>query len=178
VFFSISRKDAIRGTRIDLHYFKKGDIYMKRLGRAAVLTFLCLFLSNAAFAGPWLNNYQDALAQAKQRDKPILVVFAGEGWCPGCIAMEKDIFKKPDFLKYAADNLVLLKVNCINGKAWPKAGPCSTNLVPSCFLVGPGGKIWAKRIGYSGKGSPDGFIKWVTSKEDIHENGGSPGKSS
>ena len=146
-----------------------------RSSLSLLLVLVGLLLSpRAAFAGPWLTSYSDAQAQAKQKDKPLLIVFAGEGWCPGCIAMEKDIFSRPKFLKYADSNLVLMKVNCHNGKPWPKAGPAGTNLVPSCFLLGPGGKIWAKRIGYGGKGTPDGFIKWLTSREEIHEKGGSP----
>src|SRR6478672_8175733 len=72
-----------------------------------VLAFL--FLSIAAVAQT--PAIQQAEATAKASNKMILVTFSGSDWCIPCIRMEKEVFEKEAFQKYAADHLVVLNAD-------------------------------------------------------------------
>jgi protein disulfide-isomerase len=37
--------------------------------------------------------------------------FTGSDWCGWCIKLNKDVFSKPEFAKYAKENLVLVEVD-------------------------------------------------------------------
>lgn len=62
-------------------------------------------------AATWLVDYNQALAQAKQRNLPILINFSGSDWCGWCIKLMDEVFSKPEFMSYAKDNLVLLNLD-------------------------------------------------------------------
>lgn len=59
----------------------------------------------------WLVSYEAALAQAKERNLPILINFSGSDWCGWCIKLMNEVFSKPEFISYANDNLVLLNLD-------------------------------------------------------------------
>jgi len=73
----------------------------------------------AVFAGsqiamadlPWLTNLPQALAQAKQENKNVLVDFTGSDWCGWCMKLEKETFSKPEFLDFAQSHLVLMRID-------------------------------------------------------------------
>ncbi|MBN1436507.1 MAG: thioredoxin family protein [Sedimentisphaerales bacterium] len=54
-----------------------------------------------ALSGPsieWLHDYNTAVAQAQQENKPLLIVFSREG-CPGCDQMKRRVYPHPDVLQ-------------------------------------------------------------------------------
>src|SRR6516164_11252706 len=59
----------------------------------------------------WLTNYQQALAQAAKEKKNVLIDFTGSDWCPPCIQMEKEVLSQREFIAFAKNNLVLLKLD-------------------------------------------------------------------
>ena len=44
-----------------------------------------------------------ALAQAKQEHKLVMLDFTGSDWCGWCIKLNRDVFSKPEFAKYAKE---------------------------------------------------------------------------
>ncbi len=79
--------------------------------------------SSAAFGKEgWGTDFNKALAQAKAEKKLILLDFTGSDWCPWCIKLDKEIFSKPEFTKFAKDNLVLVELD------FPKTKPLPANL--------------------------------------------------
>jgi thioredoxin-related protein len=56
----------------------------------------------------WLNNYDEAIAKAKEEQKPVLLSFAGSDWCKPCIMLTREVFENDVFKTYASENLVLL----------------------------------------------------------------------
>jgi len=66
---------------------------------------------DATPASSWLISYDEALAQAKARNLPILINFSGSDWCGWCIKLMNEVFSKPEFISYANDNLVLLNLD-------------------------------------------------------------------
>ncbi len=59
----------------------------------------------------WIEDYNKALELAKGMNRPVLVNFTGSDWCSWCIKLSKEVFTEEVFLKYAKENLVLLKLD-------------------------------------------------------------------
>jgi thioredoxin-related protein len=59
----------------------------------------------------WLGNFNDALKQAKEEHKPILINFSGSDWCGPCIRLRKEILETEAFEKYAAEHLILIRAD-------------------------------------------------------------------
>ena len=119
----------------------------------------------------WLTNYQQALAQATKEKKDVLIEFAGSDWCVPCMQMEKDVFSQREFIEFAKNNLVLLKLDFPRRKKLPpeekeqnqKLGEQFTiEGFPTYVLVNPTGKELKRQIGYV-EGGPKKFIEWVKS---------------
>jgi len=64
----------------------------------------------------WLTDLPKAQAQAKKENKLVMLDFTGSDWCGWCIKLHKDVFSKPEFTKFAKDNLVLVEVDFPHGK--------------------------------------------------------------
>ena len=82
--------------------------------RMLTLTLGALFAFSApALAGGdgWLTNLEQAQKQAKAEGKDILVDFTGSDWCYWCKRLKAEVFDKPEFQRYAADNLVLVELD-------------------------------------------------------------------
>lgn len=77
----------------------------------AVIFNLLILQAPAPDENVWLFDYAQALEQAQHSNKTILIVFTGSDWCKNCIALEKEVFQDKGFLDYAAENLVLLRVD-------------------------------------------------------------------
>jgi len=69
---------------------------------------ISLFLSTTP---GWLTNLDDAKKQAKAERKYILLNFSGSDWCGPCIQLAKNVFRTETFVKYAAENLVLVNAD-------------------------------------------------------------------
>jgi protein disulfide-isomerase len=105
---------------------------MKRffLSLAALLT-----LGSLASADEWLTDYAKALAQAKAQNKPVLIDFTGSDWCGWCIKLDKEVFSLEDFKSYAAQKLVLLKVDFPRRKALPAEESAQNQKLASQFKI-------------------------------------------
>jgi len=66
---------------------------------------------DCATAPLWLTDYQEAVRQSRTTDRPILVDFTGSDWCPWCIRLHNEVFNKEAFATWAANHVVLLKVD-------------------------------------------------------------------
>jgi len=59
----------------------------------------------------WMGNYDEALKQAGETNKQILINFSGSDWCGPCIRLRKEILETEAFEKYALENLVLVRAD-------------------------------------------------------------------
>lgn len=59
----------------------------------------------------WRTDFDKAKADAKREHKLILLKFSGSDWCLSCIKMEKEVFSKESFVRFAADNLELVNAD-------------------------------------------------------------------
>ncbi len=61
--------------------------------------------------GGWIEDLALSEKLAADLNRPILMNFTGSDWCPGCIMLDREVFKTEEFRRYAAESLVLLKVD-------------------------------------------------------------------
>ena len=69
------------------------------------LTFVSLSAQDTHMAH---SSLEAAQQEAREKQAPILMVFAGSDWCHPCIQFKKEILESEAFKAYQADNLVLL----------------------------------------------------------------------
>lgn len=64
----------------------------------------------------WHTDLLKANEISNSSSKPILAFFTGSDWCFWCKKLQKDVFEKPDFIKWANKNVVLLELDFPRGK--------------------------------------------------------------
>ena len=65
----------------------------------------------AAAANAKPVNLAAEIARAKAENKLLLLEFGSSDACPPCIAFEREVFSKPEFLAYEKSNLVFVRVD-------------------------------------------------------------------
>lgn len=58
-----------------------------------------------------MGNFEDALKQAAESHKQILINFSGSDWCGPCIRLRKEILETAPFEDYAGRHLVLVRAD-------------------------------------------------------------------
>lgn len=87
--------------------------------RFALFIFLFPFFSLIAINIPaenvyytvWYENLEDAADLAKQQGKGILIEFTGSDWCKWCKKLDAEVFSQSEFISYARNNLVLVRID-------------------------------------------------------------------
>ncbi|MCK4312509.1 MAG: thioredoxin family protein [Candidatus Cloacimonetes bacterium] len=59
----------------------------------------------------WLTNLEEAQKISQEKGIPIFVDFTGSDWCGWCFRLRDEIFSQEEFIQYAKENLVLLKLD-------------------------------------------------------------------
>ena len=114
----------------------------------------------------WLTDLPKALAKAKAENKKMLLDFTGSDWCGWCVKFNKEVLSKPEFIEYAAKNLVLVELDFPQKKQLPakldKANKSlqskyKVNGFPTFVVLDSQGKEVGRQEGYA-KGGPAAFI--------------------
>ena len=94
---------------------------MKKLTMIAGSLLIAAMLSTSLLAsdvalkgaevGKWTMDYDAALKLAKQKDLPLLLNFTGSDWCGWCKFMDRNVFSKAEWQKYANKNVVLVTLD-------------------------------------------------------------------
>jgi protein disulfide-isomerase len=66
---------------------------------------------DAAEAIDWKTNFEDARMQAGREGKTLLLNFTGSDWCGWCMRLDREVFSKPEFIAYAKEKLVCVKLD-------------------------------------------------------------------
>ena len=59
----------------------------------------------------WNNNLKNSIEISKKTKKPLLLFFTGSDWCGWCIRLQTEVFKTPEFVKWANENVVLVELD-------------------------------------------------------------------
>ncbi|MFN7139088.1 MAG: thioredoxin family protein [Limisphaerales bacterium] len=133
-----------------------------RLLFISLFAFVLVPLSGQA---QWLTDYNAALQKAQTENKPVLINFTGSDWCGWCIRLKDEVFDKPEFRKYAQENLVLLELDFPRNKKQSASVRSANEKLasrygvqgfPTVFLVDANGNPVLK-TGYV-RGGPKAFI--------------------
>lgn len=133
---------------------------------------LCLFLlSGATLAETWHTNWESAAKESKKTGKPILIDFTGSDWCGWCIKLHDEVFSKPEFKTWAAENVVLLELDFPRKKKQSAAvKKANTELAQKYNVEGFPTVVFAQadgkelgRFGYA-KGGPTVWTKEAETK--------------
>ena len=112
-------------------------------------------------SGVWHTSWEDAVVEARQNNKPILVDFTGSDWCGWCKKLKREVFDTDQFKMWAASNVVLLEIDFPhNRKLAPSVEAANQKLAqkygvkgfPTIMFVDAGGKALGK-MGYE-EGGP------------------------
>ena len=136
---------------------------MKKLF-AMVLAF-CLGSSAYAAGSEWKEDLDEAMKEAKKSGKMILIDFSGSDWCPACMMLDREVFQKKKFKKFAKKSLILVLIDFPRSKPMTKerrakneklAKKFKIQYFPTVFLLDKNGKKVAQ-IDYDG----DGVTKYI-----------------
>lgn len=79
------------------------------------ISILLLFLSINVLSQEgdleWHTDLNKAIEISIESEKPLFMFFTGSDWCGWCIRLQKEVFFKPDFVKWAKENLVLVELD-------------------------------------------------------------------
>lgn len=101
---------------------------MKTLKKSLIGLLAGLFVATAAQAsnevqidgakvGHWTMDFAAASKLAKEKNLPMMLNFTGSDWCGWCKLMDKGVFAKEEWNKYAAKNVVLVTLDFPNDKS-------------------------------------------------------------
>jgi len=65
----------------------------------------------------WHEDLKEAITISQKENKPLMLFFTGSDWCGWCIRLQKEVFFKPEFTKWAAENVVLVELDFPRKKA-------------------------------------------------------------
>jgi thioredoxin-related protein len=59
----------------------------------------------------WQSDVNAAYELSKATNKPIFAFFTGSDWCGWCHKLQREVLSKPEFEKWATENVVLLELD-------------------------------------------------------------------
>ena len=59
----------------------------------------------------WHTDVTKAINISMETEKPLFFFFTGSDWCGWCIRLQKEVFFKPEFVKWAKENLILVELD-------------------------------------------------------------------
>ncbi len=135
---------------------------MRKFWVMAAVTLVAI----AAAAKDWETDFEKASAAAKTSGKYMLLDFSGSDWCGWCMKLDKEVFKKNEFKKFAESNLVCVVVDFPRDKPQSNKQKKQNNALqdqfgvkgyPTVLLLSPDGTL----VGSTGyrQGGPEPFVK-------------------
>ena len=80
-----------------------------------ILSILLLFISINLYSQEseleWHTDVSKAINISMENEKPLFFFFTGSDWCGWCIKLQKEVFFKPEFVKWAKNNLTLVELD-------------------------------------------------------------------
>jgi thiol-disulfide isomerase/thioredoxin len=117
----------------------------------------------APLPGKWLTNEDEAINQATQQGKVILVDFDAD-WCSWCTKMHNEVLSRDRFKEFAAANLILLRMDCPMPESRRSAAAvallnrCNVTVFPTLLLMKSDGEEIARYKGYA---TESVIVQWL-----------------
>ena len=114
-------------------------------------------LASASQTGFILNRPEEALAEARQKGKPLLIDFFGI-WCPPCNELDEVVFSSPEFEKQSA-GFVKLKLDSDSPESWSLKTRYKVAGYPTVVFTSPDGKEISRIVGFRNEQVFLGYMK-------------------
>ena len=59
----------------------------------------------------WQTDIKKAIEIANNEQKPMFLFFTGSDWCGWCIRLQNEVFRTPEFTKWAKEKVVLVELD-------------------------------------------------------------------
>lgn len=82
---------------------------MKKIAIIVLLTFSSFAIQAQELT--WHTDVSKASEIAIKTKKPLMLFFTGSDWCGWCIRLQKEVFKTPEFLRWASENVTLVELD-------------------------------------------------------------------
>ena len=83
---------------------------MKKILVIAFLTLTTMSLQ-AQEGLTWHTDMTKETDISIKENKPLFLFFTGSDWCGWCIRLQKEVFKTPEFVKWAKENVILVELD-------------------------------------------------------------------
>lgn len=90
----------------------------------------------------WLVDIEEAYSISQKTGKPILANFTGSDWCGFCIKLKAAVFVKPEWKKWADENVVLLELDFPRRMSIPNKYQQQNQSLASAFEVRGYPTVW------------------------------------
>lgn len=100
------------------HFFR--SILMPIALIALVSTYGNVFAQSQKHNLTWYDDINQAYELSKKTHKPVFAFFTGSDWCGWCHKLEAAVFSKPNFQKWAKENVILLELDYPRNKQLPE----------------------------------------------------------
>lgn len=78
------------------------------------IILLLLLVSSVAMNAQeltWHTDVNKASELSIKNKKPLMLFFTGSDWCGWCIKLQREVFKTPEFTKWAKENVTLVELD-------------------------------------------------------------------
>ena len=121
-----------------------------------------------AHAEGWMVDINKAYEVSKKTGKPIMANFTGSDWCGWCKKLKFEVFDKPEFKKWADENVVLVELDFPRRFQLPENIKQQNYGLAQAFKVTGYPTIWVFNLGKDDKGQytisalgKTGYVKGV-----------------
>jgi thioredoxin-related protein len=126
----------------------------------------------------WHTDMAKASELSMKEKKPLMLFFTGSDWCGWCIRLQKEVFKKEEFTKWAKQNVILVELDfpkrtaqeeVLKQQNYQMQQIFQVKGYPTVWLVNPEktaeGKINLSALGSTGyvAGGPEKWLEGVNS---------------
>jgi thioredoxin-related protein len=126
----------------------------------------------------WHTDMAKASELSLKEKKPLMLFFTGSDWCGWCIRLQKEVFKKEEFTKWAKQNVILVELDfpkrtaqeeVLKQQNYQMQQIFQVKGYPTVWLVNPEktaeGKINLSALGSTGyvAGGPEKWLEGVNS---------------
>lgn len=114
--------------------------------KTIITAALFLFITSISFAQEsglkWHTDLNEAIKISQKEKKPIMLFFTGSDWCGWCMKLQKEVFYKDEFKKWAKENVVLVDVDFPRNNQQTQATKDQNNLLQQQFSVRGYPTVW------------------------------------
>lgn len=142
---------------------------MKKIFFILLIAFSTLTLQ-AQEGQEWHTDLGKAMTVSKKNKKPLFLFFTGSDWCGWCIKLQKEVFKTPEFTKWAKENVVLVELDFPRRTAQTPELKNQNAQLNAFFKVQGYPTVWLTNVAQNAEGkiefSPFGNIGYVAGGPD------------